>query len=148
MSAAEPGPVLLDTNVFVSAGKHPARETRTYRLIVSLLEREDFRLVGNDILALEYLRYAEVFPSPTATALASAILQRMEIVRVEEPFLLACAPYFRSGNGSERVHAATCLQTGATLVSNDRHFEPIRKVGVVRVLTVTEAVRRWASPAQ
>ena len=147
MSAAEPGPVLPDTNVFVSAVKHPARETRTYRLIVWLLEREDIRLVGNDLLALEYLRYAEVFPSPTATALASAILQGMEIVRVEEPFLLACAPYFRLGNVSDCVHAATCLQTGATLVSNDRHFEPIRKAGVVRVLTVTEAVQRWAHGA-
>ena len=140
---AGPDAVLLDTNVFVSAVKDPARQTATFRLIVNLLAREGVRFVGNDILAWECLRYAQVFPSPTAAAIASAILERMEIVRVEDRFLMACAPYFGPGNASDCVHAATCLQTGAVLVSNDRDFDPVRRAGLVEVVTITDALRRW-----
>jgi len=143
VSPARPDSVLLDTNVFVSAVKNPARETATFRLIANLLGREEVRLVGNDVLAGEYLRYAQLFPSPTAAAIASAILERMETVRVEERFLAACAPYFGPGHASDRVHAATCLQTGAVLVSNDRDFEAIRKAGLVEVATIKDALERW-----
>ena len=135
--------VLLDTNVLVSAIKDPARQTATFRLLVRLLERADLRLVGNEVLAEEYLRYAEVFPSPTAKALLSALLERMEIVRVEDRFLPACAPYFAAEDITDRLHAATCLQLGSVLVSNDRHFERIRRAGLIPVRTVTEAVRTW-----
>lgn len=143
VSPPRPDSVLLDTNVFVSAVKNPARETGTFRLIVTLLGREGIRLVGNDVLALEYLRYAQVFPSPTASAIASAILERMETVRVEERFLAACAPYFGPGHTSDRVHAATCLQTGAVLVSNDRDFDAIRRAGLVEIATIKDALGRW-----
>ena len=135
--------VLLDTNVLVSAIKDPARQTATFRLLVRLLERADLRLVGNEVLAEEYLRYAEVFPSPTAKALLSALLERIEIVRVEDRFLSACAPYFAAEDVADRLHAATCLQLGSVLVSNDRHFERIRRAGLIPVRTVTEAVRTW-----
>jgi predicted nucleic acid-binding protein len=138
-----PGAVLLDANAFVAAIKNLSRETPTYRLLVYLLEREDIRLVGNILLAKEYLRYAEVFPSPTAAALAVALAQRMDVVPVEDRFILACSPYFPAGGGTDCVHAATCLQTGAVLVSNDKDFEPIAKAGLVHRWTVTDAIRRW-----
>ncbi len=85
--------ILVDTNVFVSAIKPVPRVTDSLRLIVHLLEA-DVRLVGNEILAEEYLRYAQLLPSPTAAALAASILGPMEIIRVEERFVRACAPYF------------------------------------------------------
>lgn len=140
--------VLLDANVFVSAVKDARRATATFRLLVLLLEADDIRLVGNEILAREYLRYAETFPSPTASALAAALLDRMELVRVEDRFLRACAPYFPPGKAADCVHAATCLQTGAVLVSNDRDFMPLRSAGVIGLLTITEAIRRWAPPGR
>ena len=139
-------PYLLDANVFVSATKDPARSTDTFRLLVHLLERAEIRITFNEVLVREYLQYAEVFPSPTAAALASAILDRAEIVEVDDRFLKACAPYFQEGNIADIVHAATCLQTGALLISNDRHSEPIRKAQLIEVLTATEAVRRWVGP--
>jgi len=143
-----PRAVLLDANVFVAAIKNPSRETPTYRLLVRLLEREDVRLVGNILLAREYLRYAEAFPSPTAAALAIALVHKMDVVPVEDRFILACSPYFSAGSGTDCVHAATCLQTGAVLVSNDKDFEPIAKAGLVRRWTVTEAIRLWLPHSQ
>jgi len=135
--------LLLDAAVYVSAVRHPERETGTFRLLGRVLRGGDLRLVEDEVLVREYLRYAQVFPSPTAAALAAALAEAMERVAVEERFLLACAPYFRPAQIADCVHAAACLHSGAVLVSNDRHFGPIRKVGIVPVLTATEAVRRW-----
>ena len=140
--------VLLDTNVFVAAIKTPSRKTDTYRLLVHLLEREDIRLVSDVLLVQEYIRYAQAFPSPTAAALAAALVEKMDIVRVEDRFLLACAPYFRGGRAADMAHAATCLQTGAVLVSNDRHFDAVAKAGLIRRWTVAEAIRRRLPPVR
>lgn len=139
----DPQLVLLDTNVYVSAVKNPLKETETFRLTIHLLQDERFSLVGSDILALELLRYAEQFPSATAATLATAMLEKMSIVRIEERFIVACSRYFPPSSLADCLHAATCLQTGAVLVSNDRDFDKIRKAGLVDVLTTSEAIRRW-----
>ena len=141
---ADPQLVLLDTNVYVSAVKDPLNETETFRLIIRLLQDERFGLVGSDVLALELLRYAERFPSATAATLATAMLEKMSIVRVEERFIVACSSYFPPQSVADCLHAATCLQTGAVLVSNDRDFDKIRKAGLVDVLRTSEAIRRWS----
>ncbi len=62
---------------------------------------------------------------------------------MEDRFRSPCAPYFAGEDINDQVHAATCLQLGAVLKSNDRHFEPIRRAGLISVYTVTEAVRTW-----
>src|SRR5437016_2519416 len=140
---APPTPaILLDTNVFVSAVQSVPRVTDSLRLIVHLLAA-DVRLVGNELLAEEYLRYAQLLPSPTATALAASILGTLEIIRVEERFVLACTPYFGGKKRKDCVHAATCLQLGASLVSNDHDFDAVDRAGVIRRMTISEAVRRW-----
>ena len=137
--------ILLDANVFVSAIKPVPRVTDSLRFLVHLLDA-GVRLVGNEILAEEYLRYARVLPSPTAAALAASILESMEIIHVEERFVRACAPYFGAKIAKDCVHAATCLQLGATLVSNDHDFDPIERAGVIRRVTTGEAIRRWLGP--
>jgi len=137
--------ILVDTNVFVSAIKPVPRVTDSLRLIVHLLEA-DVRLVGNEVLAEEYLRYAQLLPSPTAAALAASILGPMEIIRVEERFVRACAPYFGGKSAKDCVHAATCLQLGATLVSNDHDFDSIDRAGVILRVTTGDAIRRWLGP--
>jgi len=139
--------ILLDANVFVSAIKPVPRVTDSLRFLVHLLDA-GVRLVGNEILAEEYLRYARLLPSPTAAALAASILESMEIIHVEERFVRACAPYFGAKSAKDCVHAATCLQLGATLVSNDHDFDPIERAGVIRRATTGEAIRRWLGPRQ
>src|SRR3989475_5925031 len=142
MEASPTPAILLDTNVFVSAIKSVPRVTDSLRLIVHLLAA-DVRLVGNELLAKECLRYAQLLPSPTATALAASILGTLEIIRVEERFVLACAPYFGGRKPKDCVHAATSLQLGAILVSNDHDFDAVDRAGVVRRMTISEAVRQW-----
>lgn len=136
---------LLDANVFVSAIKPVPRVTDSLRLLVHLLDA-GVRLVGSEILAEEYLRYAQLLPSPTTAALAASILESMEIIHVEERFVRACEPYFGAKGVKDCVHAATCLQLGATLVSNDHDFDAIERAGVIRRVTTSEAIRRWLGP--
>ena len=145
--APPPEAILLDTNVFVPAIKSLPRMTDSFRLVVRLLDAE-VRLVGNEILAEEYLRYAQLLPSPTAASLAASILGSMEMRHVEDRFLRACAPHFSKRSARDCVHAATCLQLGAILVSNDHDFDSIGRSGVIRRLTVSEAIRRWPAPAK
>lgn len=137
-----PDAVQLDTNVFIAAIKSLPRVTDSFRLIVQLLDI-GIRFVGNEVLAEEYLRYVRALPSPSAAALAASIVGSMEIVRVEDRFVRACAAYFRPGSARDCVHAATCLQLGATLVSNDHDFDSIGRAEVIRRMTVSEAVRQW-----
>src|SRR5207249_11045716 len=109
MEASPTPAILLDTTVFVSAVQSVPRITDSLRLIVHLLAA-DVRLVGNELLAEEYLRYAQLLPSPTATALAASILGTLDIIRLEERLVLACTPYFGGRKRKDCVHAATCLQ--------------------------------------
>lgn len=132
---------LLDTNVFVAAVKHPRRETATLRFLLALLEREDTRLVGNPFWVEEMLRYAEEFHSETAAWLVGALLGRTRVVRVERNFVTVCAEYVTTPDPADLLHAATCLQERAVLVSNDRHFDRIREAGVIEVWSITQAIR-------
>jgi len=142
MEASPTPAILLDTNVFVSAVKSVPRVTDSLRLIVHFLAA-DVRLVGNELLAEEYLLYAQLLPSLTATAVAASILGTLEIIPVEERFVLACTPYFAGRKRKDCVYAATCLQLGATLVSNDHDFDAVDRAGVIRRMTIGEAVRHW-----
>jgi hypothetical protein len=39
------------------------------------------------------------------------------------------------------LHAATCLQTGAALITNDKHFDRIKKEGVIEVWNASMAIK-------
>ena len=132
---------LLDTNVFVAAVKHPRRETATLRFLLALLESEDVRLVGNEFWVEEMLRYAEEFRSETAAWLVGALLGRTRAVHVAPNFVTVCAEHLRTRDPADILHAATCLQERAILVSNDRHFDRIRDEGVIEVWSLTRAIR-------
>jgi predicted nucleic acid-binding protein len=42
-------------------------------------------------------------------------------------------PYFPPKETVDVVLAATCLQEGAVLITNDRHFDRIKKEGIIDV---------------
>jgi len=42
---------------------------------------------------------------------------------------------------SNVVHAATCLHTAAVLITNDKHFDKIRDAGLIRVWSISEAIK-------
>lgn len=141
MSASGTRTFLLDTNVFVAAIKHPTRETATLRLIVEILRRDDLALVGNDLWLEEMLRYAEAFRSETASQLIGALIGKARFVRVREEVRAVCRQYITTPDPADILHAATCLQEGAILVSNDRHFDRIRDQRVLEVWSIAKAIR-------
>jgi predicted nucleic acid-binding protein len=134
---------LLDTNVFVSAIKDPLKQTETLRLILHLIEDSRISLVGNDLLVEEMARYAELLRSETAATILDALISKMEILDVQEKFIKICRGYMGTLEIADVLHAATCLQTDATLISNDRHFDRIKNEGIIRVVTINEALRSF-----
>ena len=40
------------------------------------------------------------------------------------------------------MHAATCLQAKAVLITNDRDFDRIKESGIIEVWSIREAIRR------
>ena len=133
---------LLDNNVFASAIKNPTRETATLKLILEMIRDKDTGLVGNEFRAEEMARYAEAFSSETAALLLHALISKMDIVEVQERFTAACRSIMGTDDPADVLHAATCLQTGATLITNDRHFDTIRDEGIIEVWSTAEAIRR------
>jgi predicted nucleic acid-binding protein len=140
-SGPESRTFLLDNNVFIAAIKEPTRETATLRLILKIIQDRAIRLVGNEFLLEEMARYAEAFGSETASLLLYALISRMEVVEVREKFIRICRAYMDTEDLVDVIHAATCLQTDAILITNDRHFDPVRDEGVVEVWSTTEAIR-------
>jgi predicted nucleic acid-binding protein len=43
---------------------------------------------------------------------------------------------------SDIVHAATCLYADAVLITNDRHFDKIKKAGIIEVWSNAKAIKR------
>jgi predicted nucleic acid-binding protein len=132
---------LLDNNVFVSAIMDPARETATLRLILEMIRNKDIALVGNEFLAEEMARYAESFRSETAALLLHALLTKMTIIDVQERFTAATKSTMGTEDPADILHAATCLQTGATLITNDHHYDNIRDQGIIKVWSTTQAIQ-------
>ncbi len=132
---------LLDTNVFVSAIKEPAKQTSTLKLIIKIVNDPELKLVGNYLLAHEMLRYAELLKSEIASTLIAVLLSEMEIVRVAKNYRKACKAYIKTPDRADIMHAATCLQTGAVLITNDRHFDRIRDEGIIDVWSVSKSIR-------
>jgi predicted nucleic acid-binding protein len=132
---------LPDANLFVAAIKGGNRTTDSWRLLTRLAAEERFELVGDSYLLEEFDRYAEVFQSITATGLFQAVLRKMVVVRPQERFTAACLPYMATPDVPDLLHAAACLETGAVLISNDRHFDRIARAGLIRRLTLSEAIR-------
>lgn len=130
---------LIDTNVIVSAIKNPKGDT--LRLLIKLIKDPSIRLMGNDLLVEEYLRYAEVFKSKTVLSLVSSLLDKIELIRVDESHIRACKPYIKTPDKVDILHAATCLKSGSILITNDKHFDKIREEKIITVWSVSRSLK-------
>jgi len=133
---------LVDTNVFISAIKQPKRQTDTLKLIIKIISEPSVRVIGIHLLAYEFFRYAEVLKSETASTLLAALLSKMKVIEVSESYVKVCRRYIRTPDKADILHAATCLQTGAVLITNDRHFDKIKQEGLIEVWNVSKAIRQ------
>ena len=127
---------LLDTNLFISAIKRG--NTRSIELILRLLD-SSWELVADDILVSEYERYAKKFE---ADAFLAILLDKLVIIEQSEEDIMLCKPLFPPSESADIVHAATCLHTGAILITNDAHFRRISEEGLIKVWSISEAIER------
>jgi len=98
-----------------------------------------WELVADDILVSEYEKYAKKFE---ADAFLAILLGKLVIIEQSEEDILSCKPLFPSRESADIVHAATCLHTGAILITNDAHFRRISEEGLVEVWSISEAIER------
>jgi len=132
---------LLDSNVFIAAIKDPKRQTETLRLILKIIQDDSIRLIADSLLAEELLRYAELLRSATATTIIAGLLGKTKITNVSNNYRKICKAYIKTPDKADILHAAACLQTDSVLVTNDRHFDNISNQGIIKVWSITEAIR-------
>lgn len=133
---------MLDSNVFIAAIKNPRKQTTTLRLLVKIVENPDITLVADELLLDEMLRYAELLKSQTAAIIVAALLTKTTMVKVPRNYRKICKTYIETPDRADILHAGTCLQTGAILITNDHHFDRIRKEGIIKVWSIAEAIER------
>ena len=128
---------LLDTNVFIASVKKGW--TDTTELVFHVLSNDKYRIIGNNVLLAEYRKYAEKL---NVLDFYEFLRPRMEIVNPSRKEVLRVIPYFPPSHIADAVHAATCLKTGAVLITNDRHFEKVAEEGLIEVWSISEAIRK------
>ncbi|NJE75836.1 PIN domain-containing protein [Thermococcus sp. ES12] len=128
---------LLDTNVFIATVKKGW--TDTTELVLRLLSSQEYHIVGNDVLLAEYRKYAERL---NALDFYEFLRLRMEVVNPTRKEVLRLLPYFPPSQMADAVHAATCLKTGAVLITNDRHFDRVAEEGLIEVWDISKAIRK------
>lgn len=127
---------LLDNTVFIAAVKR--RWTKSTELIYHLLD-SSAELFANELLIFEYEKYAKTLGTyELLDYLKKAVIQ----VNPSQDEIDACAIFFPESELSDIVHAATCLYANAVLITNDNHFNKIKKAEVIEVWSNTKAIKR------
>ena len=80
--------------------------------------------------------------SQTAAIIVAALLTKTTMVKVPRNYRKICKTYIETPDRADILHAGTCLQTGAILITNDHHFDRIRKEGIIKVWSIAEAIER------
>jgi predicted nucleic acid-binding protein len=131
---------LIDANVFVAAIKNPDKKSRTLDLILELISNDGIKLVGNDLLLLEFEKYSEKFRSETASHLLKQLKDKMTIIELDVKSIKNCKKYFPKNEIVDIVHAATCLQENSILITNDKHFDKISRNKIIEVWSINSAI--------
>lgn len=128
---------LVDTNLFISAIKKWAKSTD---LLIHLLTNPKIELIANDVLLGEYRKFSSEL---RATEFFELIQSVVKIGNPSEEYVLDCKQYFPKNQMADAVHAATCLQSDAVLISNDKHFDKIRDMKIIEVWKISEALEKF-----
>ena len=126
---------LIDSNLFIAAVKNGW--TKSSELLSALLGGSA-ELVANKALLAEYEKYAQQLE---AEYIFLYLKSRIILISVSDEEIQRCKLFFPESQFSDAVHAATCLQSGVVLITNDKHFDKIKDDGLIRVWTISEAIR-------
>jgi len=127
---------LLDNTVFIAAVKRGW--TKSTELVYHLLDGPA-ELFADELLIVEYEKYAGALD---ASDLLNYMKKTVIQVNPTQEEIDACAPFFPESELSDVLHAATCLYINAVLITNDKHFDRIKKDGPVEVWSNTKAIKR------
>lgn len=131
---------MVDTYLFIAAIKNPKKETASLRLLLEVVDNTSIALIGNEFLIMEMEKYAQVFESKRGKEILEKLIGKTEVVDVDEKFLRLCKSYFPEDELIDIYHAATCLQEGAVLITNDRHFDKINDEKIIEVWSISKAI--------
>lgn len=134
---------LVDTNLFIAAIKNPKKETTSLKLLLELIDDTTIVLIGNEFLIMELKKYAQVFESERGREILQKLINKTEVMDVNEKFLRICKSYFPEDELIDIYHAATCLQEGAILITNDRHFDKINDDKIIEVWSISKAIEEF-----
>lgn len=134
---------LVDTNLFIAAIKNPKKETASLRLLFELIDNININIIGNEFLIMELKKYTQVFESKRGKEILQKLMDKTEVVDVDEKFLRHCKSYIPEDELIDIYHAATCLQTGAVLITNDKHFDKIRDEKIIEVWSISKAIEEF-----
>ncbi len=134
---------LVDTNLFIASIKNPKKETTSLKLLLELIDDATIVLIGNEFLIMEMEKYAQVFESKRGKEILRKLIDKTEVVDVDEKFLRICKPYFPEDELIDIYHAATCLQEGAILITNDRHFDKINHEKIIEVWSISKTIEEF-----
>jgi predicted nucleic acid-binding protein len=126
---------LLDNTVFIAAVKR--RWTKSTELIYHLLN-SPAELFADDLLIFEYEKYAKTLGT---YELLKYLKKAVILVNPSQEEIDICALFFPESELSDIVHAATCLYADAVLITNDKHFNKIKKAKIIEVWSNTKAVK-------
>ena len=141
---------VVDANVFVAAikpfserNRSASTDTGSLALLMRLVTDPELELIGSLWLFDEYKRLAEELNSETSALILGRLTRKMrEVTEIGEEAVARCGPYLPEREAADVVHAATCLQSGAVLITNDRDFERIKDSGVIEVWNISEAIKK------
>ena len=127
---------LVDTNLFIAAIK---KSTRSTDLLVYLLTDPEIELIANDVLLGEYSKFALKLGALEFFELINSVVA---VVNPSKECVMNCKQYFPKNEMADAVHAATCLQYDAVLISNDKHYDKIRNMKIIEVWKISEAIKK------
>jgi len=128
-----------DTNLFIAAAKSGI--TKSTALIFKICFDDSIELIGNSILLEEFERYQDLV-GRSGRVLLEIIKNKIKLFEPDLEHLEACKPYFPENEFADLYHAATCLKAKATIITNDKHFDKIKKKGLIDVWSISEAIER------
>ena len=85
---------------------------------------------------------AQELHSPTASLLLDQLVKKTKMVDVNDSAIRRCKPYLPKEESADILHAATCFQTGSTLITNDADLDKIKALRIIKVWSITEAIRQ------
>jgi len=130
--------VFPDTNLFISSAKSGI--TKSTALMFKLCFSEEIELIGNSILLEEFKKYEELL-GKSGKILLEIIRDRIQLIEPDYENIETCKMFMPEDEFADLYHASTCLKAEAIMITNDRHFDKIKKAELIRVWSISEAIR-------